>query len=212
MSLPATAPEQALAAAVGAIEQSAAEAGWDGPVRVFALVETAPAAAADPQFAAQLLEPDLTRLPEGHLTPVEQQGLPEADSLEELLARLAWPEAVDGAACVVERVILLGDDGATIAPAEALTSPMRRDIRIAAGVLRSGESWCYLRLKDNDDPAMRLQGPDLVPQLVEQLRGTFAAVSGGSGEVSGGPADHPGAPADPPGHPADRPGEPGHGA
>ncbi|MDO5495187.1 MAG: PPA1309 family protein [bacterium] len=158
------------------IEQSAAQAGWDGPVRVFALVVTAATAQADPQFAAQLLETDLSTLPEAHLTPLEQEGLPESASLEELLARLAWPESVDGAACVVERVILLGDDGAAVAPADALASPGRRDIRIAVGVLRSGESWCVLRLKDNDDPAMRLQGAEVVPGLVDQVRATLAPV------------------------------------
>lgn len=174
MSVPGTAHNQPLAASIRGIEQSAADAGWDGPVRVFALVETVPAATSDPQFAAQLLEPELSVLPDGHLTPVEQQELPESDTLEELLARLAWPETVNGVACVVERVILASDDGATVDPQEALTSPQRRDVRIAAGVLRSGESWCVLRLKDNDDPAMRLQGADVVPGLVEQLRATFA--------------------------------------
>nr|NLD41490.1 hypothetical protein [Actinomycetales bacterium] len=179
MPAPDPVQEHALAESIRGIEQSAANEGWDGPVRVFALVETVPTAQADPQFAAQLLEPDLSALPPAHLTPVEQQGLPEADTLEELLARLAWPEAVAGAACVVERLVLASDDGATLAPTDALSSPQRRDLRIAAGVLRSGASWCVLRLRSNDDPAMRLQGADVVPGLVEQLRSTLAPLPPG---------------------------------
>ncbi|HZK06297.1 MAG TPA: PPA1309 family protein [Actinomycetaceae bacterium] len=180
MSHPATARERGLAAVTSLIEEAAAGSGWDGPLRVFALVATAHAARADAEFAAQLLEPDLAKLPEGHLTPVEQQELPEAESLEELLARLAWPETVGGAAVVVERVILVDDDGAAVGPQDVLTSPDRRDVRIAAGVIRSGESWCVLRLRDNDDAAMRLQGPDVVPGLVELLRGTLAPIPGDS--------------------------------
>lgn len=167
MPQPQTARETALAAAVRTIEQAAAASGWDGPVRVFALAETALA----PELAPT---PDL---PQGHLTPVEQDGLPAAETLNGLLARLAWPAAVAGVAIVVEQ-FLLSDDAASPSPPEPHTAPSREDVRIAAGVLRSGESWCVLRLRTADSPAMRLQGADLVPDLVLQLQATLRPEDG----------------------------------
>lgn len=168
MAQPTNRAEHAIAAAISSIEINASDAGWDGPVRIFALVESAPTAAADPEFAAQLLT-DPATLPDGHLTAIEQQELPEAETIESLLARIAWPESVAGVACVLERVLLLNDDGAAISPADALKAPGRHDVRIAAGATRNGESWCVLRLRSSDDPDMRLQGPDVVPGIVEQL-------------------------------------------
>ncbi len=180
MPSPTTAREHGLAAAIESIEQVAASGGWDGPLRVFALVETGVAAATDAEFAAQIVPPDAfgvvraDDLPEGHLTPIEQQELPEAPTVEGIIAQIAWPDEVAGAALVVERIVLATDDGTAKLPAtSALNAPGRRDVRIAVGVLRSGESWCVLRLKSADDPAMRLQGADLVPGLVEQLTATF---------------------------------------
>src|SRR5690606_38694133 len=91
-----------------------------------------------------------------HLTSIEQDGLPSADDLEQLLAQLAWPETVDGAAVVVERIVVPPE---AAAEADAMTveqlmeHPQRQDVRIAVGVLRTGESWCALRTRahDSDD-------------------------------------------------------------
>ena len=160
-----------------------AVSGWDQPVRVFALVRTAAALAADPDVAG-LLEAaaveEARRDPE-LLMVVEQEGLPPAADLEHLLAQLAWPDSVHGAAISVERLVL---PPAAQEEAEAITDaaerlaflqerPDREDIRMAVGVLRSGESWCVLRSRSHDDDASVYQGEHLVPGLVEALTATF---------------------------------------
>ena len=160
-----------------------AVSGWDQPVRVFALVRTAAALEADPDVAG-LLEAaaveEARRDPE-LLMVVEQEGLPAAADLEHLLAQLAWPESVHGAAISIERLVLLA---AAQEEADAITDaaerlaflqarPDREDIRMVVGVLRSGESWCALRSRTHDDDASIYQGEQLVPGLVEALATTF---------------------------------------
>lgn len=170
-----------LADSVLEIERHVARGGWDGPIRVFALVGTQAALAAEPGLAAQLA-PEVVaaaRDDAHHLTSVEQEGLPQAESLEELLGVLTWPETVDGAAVVVERVVLppAAEDAMPPDPDEALTylmaHPDRQDVRIAVGVLRSGAAWSVLRTRSHDDDAAVAGGPDLVPGLTEALRATF---------------------------------------
>ncbi len=160
-----------------------AVSGWDQPVRVFALVRTAAALEADPDVAG-LLEAaaveEARRDPE-LLMVVEQEGLPAAADLEHLLAQLAWPESVHGAAISIERLVL---PAAAQEEADAITDaaerlaflqarPDREDIRMVVGVLRSGESWCALRSRTHDDDASVYQGEQLVPGLVEALATTF---------------------------------------
>lgn len=127
-----------------------AVSGWDQPVRVFALVRTAAALAADPDVAG-LLETatveEARRDPE-LLMVVEQEGLPAAADLEHLLAQLAWPESVHGAAISIERLVLppaAQEEADTITDAAERLAflqarPDREDIRMVVGVLRSGES------------------------------------------------------------------------
>lgn len=181
MSTPASeARAAALTAAVRDIESHAHELGWDRPVGVFALVNTASALAANPSLSAEL--PDgaadaATQDPE-HLLSIEQDGLPQADSLEELLAQLGWPPQVDGAAIVVERVVVPPEaeidmpEETEAALAYLSEHPDRQDVRLAVGVLRTGESWCALRARSNaeDDVA---GSPDAVPGLVAALQATF---------------------------------------
>lgn len=176
---PATA---ALAEAVVEIERHVATGGWDGPVRVFALVRTAAALDAEPSLARQLPAEVLAAAaadPE-HLTSVEQEGLPASDDLEGLLASIAWPDGVHGAAITVERIILPPEAEADLptdpdaALAALLAHPQRQDVRIAAGVLRSGEGWCAVRTRAEDADIAVGQGPDVVPGLVDALRATFA--------------------------------------
>jgi hypothetical protein len=176
---PATA---ALAEAVVEIERHVATGGWDGPVRVFALVRTAAALDAEPSLARQLPPEVLAAAaadPE-HLTSVEQEGLPASDDLEGLLASIAWPDGVHGAAITVERIVLPPEAEADLpadpdaALAALLAHPQRQDVRIAAGVLRSGEGWCAVRTRAEDADIAVGQGPDVVPGLVEALRATFA--------------------------------------
>ena len=168
---------------VAETEVHVAAFGWDQPVRVFALARTAEALRTDPDLAEFLdasaveearTDPDL-------LTVVEQEGLPAAADLEHLLAQLAWPESVHGAAISVERLVL---PPAAQEEADAITDaterlaflqarPDREDIRMVVGVLRSGESWCALRSRAHDDDASVYQGEQLVPGLVEALATTF---------------------------------------
>jgi hypothetical protein len=178
-------PEQqataSLAQAVHEIERHVATGGWDGPVRVFALVRTQAALETEPGLAAQLAPHVVAaaRADEHHLTSVEQEDLPQVDGLEELLAVLSWPETVDGAAVVVERVVLppAAEEAMPTDPDEALTylmgHPDRQDVRIAVGVLRSGPTWSAVRTRSNDADDAVAGGPDVVPGLVEAIRATF---------------------------------------
>ena len=179
---PVPSPVQAaLAGAVHEIERHVAQAGWDGPVRVFALVRTGAALDASPELAGQLPADVVAaaRLDPTHLTSVEQEGLPPAADLEELLGGLSWPPTVDGAAVVVERVVLPpaaeegmpADDDAALA--YLMSHPDRQDVRLAVGALRTGETWSALRMRAADADDDVAGGPDLVPGLLEALQATF---------------------------------------
>ncbi len=172
---------RALADAVREIEHHVAAAGWDAPVRVFALVRTQSALAAEPGLADQLT-PDVlaaARADDQHLTSIEQEGLPAADDLEQLLGGLTWPATVHGAAVTVERVVLPPGVEADLpadrdaALAALLAHPQRQDVRLAVGVLRDGPAWCAVRTRAHDSDDAVGQGPDLVPGLVEAVRATL---------------------------------------
>jgi hypothetical protein len=163
------------------LEQHVATGGWDAPIRVFALVRTAGALELDASLADQL-PPEVVaaaREDPDHLTAVEQEGLPEVDTLHDLLGRLAWPDSVDGAAVVVERSVIPPEVEAqmpkdeTEALAWLADHPARRDVRLAAATLRSGQHACALRARDHDDDNQVAVGPDLAPGLVEALAATF---------------------------------------
>lgn len=191
MSTPSTPPEpasspedratRALADAVREIEHHVAAAGWDAPVRVFALVRTQAALAAEPGLAEQLAPEVLeaARADDQHLTSIEQEGVPAAEDLERLLGGLSWPATVDGAAVTVERVVLPpgaeedlpSDPDAALAA--LLAHPQRQDVRLAVGVLRGGPAWCAVRTRAHDADDAVGQGPDLVPGLVEAVRATL---------------------------------------
>lgn len=171
----------ALAATVTELERHAATAGWDAPVGIYALVRTATALQDNPGLASELgaqVLADAEADPE-HLTSIEQDGLPESENLEELLAQLAWPQTVHGAAIVVERIVVPpeAEQDMPTDPDAAVTylmdHPQRQDVRIAAGVLRSGESWCVLRSRTNDSDDAVAGAPDAVPGLVHALAATF---------------------------------------
>ena len=178
---PAAAAPTGLTRAVHEIERHVADAGWDGPVRVFALVRTARALADDPGLADRVGSDVVAAAhadPE-HLLSVEQDGLPAAESLEGLLGRLSWPPTVDGAAVVVERVVLpsAAEEAMPADPDAALAylmaHPDRQDVRIAVGALRSGEAWCAVRARSADDDAAVAGGADLVPGLVQAVAATL---------------------------------------
>jgi hypothetical protein len=163
--------DAALAAAVLEIERHAAQSGWDQPARLFALVETTRLVDREPQLAGSVGDAELT--------PVEQDGLAPGRALEDQLATISWPETVDGCAAMVERFVLPPDVEAELpdepdAVASYVAShPGRQEVRIVAGALRSGASFCALRLRAHDDDESVLGGEDLVPALLELVRGTL---------------------------------------
>jgi hypothetical protein len=181
----APATDLALRATVLELERHAAEAGWDHPARLYALVLTEELVANEPSLAKMLdLEPgqDLTN----SLTPVEQD-LPDDEHLEELLTQMMWPEAVHGAAVTVERLVLpptveLPEDEAE-AMQLAATHPEREEVRMVVAATRRGSAYCAMRLRSHDDDFAVIEGPDLVPALLELLQGTLTPVDGPDGRT-----------------------------
>jgi len=165
-------PPTPLEQVVVEVERHVAAEGWDRPARLFALVPTADLAAAEPGLADALAG-------SGELTPIEQEELPQAEGLEALLAGIAWPEEVAGAALVAERLMLPSaaedeipaDEQAGLAWVAA--HPERQEVRLAVGVLRDGSRWSVVRLRTHDADRDVLVGSDLVPGLADALAGTF---------------------------------------
>ena len=165
----------ALETAALEVEQHVAADGWDAPPRLFALVPTAELLAAEPALSVQLGD----AAPEA-LTPVEQEDLPAGEGLDALLAGIAWPDEVIGAALVAERLMLPPEAEAAMpedeedALAWLAAHPERQEVRLAVGVLRDGSRASVVRLRAHDDDLDVLVGPDLVPGLADALVGTFA--------------------------------------
>ena len=182
----APAADLALRAAVLELERHAAEAGWDQPARLFALVLTEELLADEPGLAKLLdvdPEADLT----GSITPVEQDELPDDVPLEQLLSEMMWPEAVHGTAVIVERLVLpptveLPDDE-TAAQELAESHPERQEVRMVAGATRSGSTYCALRLREHDEDFSVIEGPDLVPALLELLQSTLTPAEPGTVDI-----------------------------
>lgn len=155
-------------------ERHVAGAGWDQPPRLFALVRTAGLLEREPHLRTQIAEEE-----EDGLTAIEQEGLPDASSLESILAQLAWPEEVDGVALAVERLVVPPEaerdlPGDPEEAAEALAAhPDRKDVRLLVAVLRDGESACLLRQRDHDTDDKVASGPDIAPGLVQALSATL---------------------------------------
>lgn len=164
-------PDPALTAAVLEIERHAAQSGWDQPARLFALVETSRLVDREPQLAGSVGDAELT--------PVEQEGLSAGRPLEDQLTTITWPETVDGCAAMVERFVLPPDveadlpDEPDAASTYVASHPERQEVRIVAGALRSGASFCALRLRAHDEDESVLGGEDLVPGLLELVRRTL---------------------------------------
>lgn len=157
------------------LERHSAQEGWDSSPRLYALVRSTELRRAEPDLADQLgLPPDADTL-----AALEQPALPERDAVEEALASIAWPEAVEGCALIMERVVLppeVEDDipeDETEAAAFAASHPGREDVRMVVGVLRGGDRHSALRLRRHDTDDEVLTGPDLVPALAEALAATF---------------------------------------
>ena len=164
----------ALREVVREIEEHVAGQGWDQPARLFALVPTVQLLAHEPSLAPVLGVP-----PDEAITPVEQEELPPAASVEELLAGLSWPDSVAGVALAVERAVLppSAEHGLPADPEAALAvladHPDREDVRLVVAVLRDGTRECALRARSHDVPDAVLTGPDLVPGLAQALAATL---------------------------------------
>ena len=166
------------------LEQHVSRDGWDQGPRLFALADTAALIKAEPRLAAALAPETLEvagLAPMRAYTSIEQEGFPGDRALDEALAGIGWPETVDGAALVVERVMLPPDAEAAM-PAEGsgvdldawvAAHPQRQEVRIAVGVLRDGSRDCALRLRSRDADDEVLSGPGLVPNLEEALAQTL---------------------------------------
>lgn len=137
----------ALTQALIELEQHVDKEGWDQHPRLFALVDTAELIAAEPRLAAALAPETLEF--EGQIGPlrtytsIEQEGVATDTPLDEMLAGIAWPPTVHGAALVVERLMLPPSaqeqlpDGEADADAWVAAHPERQEVRIAVGVLRT---------------------------------------------------------------------------
>jgi hypothetical protein len=172
--------DPALRAVVLELERHAAEAGWDQPARVFALVPTTDLLAQEPGLAEVVgVDPDADLT--GTLTPIEQEDLPPDQPVEAVLGQVVWPEEVFGTAVVVERLVLppsVGDlpDDPSSAQQLAESHPDRQDVRMVAAATRAGATYCALRLRAHDDDFAVIEGPDVVPALLELLLTTLDAL------------------------------------
>lgn len=171
--------DPALAAAVLEIEEHAAESGWNRQARLFALVDTRELVEREPALAS-LMGLDASDA-EGTFTPVEQEVQPvTADQpLEQVLESVTWPPEVAGCAVVVERLVLPPSadgqvpEGFAEAQAFAQLHPDRQEVRMVAGVTRAGGTYCAMRLRSHDNAQSVVAGADLVPALLDLLRGTL---------------------------------------
>ena len=181
------------------LERHSAEAGWDVPPRLFALVEAAELRRHEPALAEELgISPGADSI-----AAIEQPPLPGSDAaaIEDLLGTIAWPARVDGCALVLERIVLPPEAEADL-PGEAgdldgwaVEHPRREDVRVAVGVLRDGSRHSVLRLRRHDDDAAVLSGPDLVPALADALAATLVPAGLERPDDPEGPHDAAGPPA-----------------
>lgn len=168
-------PPSPLLFVVGEVEEHVAEAGWDQPAQLFALVDTEQLLRAEPQLATTI---GVVAARPGSLTPIAQEPLGTAP-LDEQLAGLVFGPEVLGVVLAHEVVVLPPGaeqslDGVPDPAAAAAAHPERREVRMAVGVLRDGRREAVLRLRGGDAAAdERLTGTDLAPGLAEALLATL---------------------------------------
>ncbi|MBA0127076.1 hypothetical protein H0B56_16110 [Haloechinothrix sp. YIM 98757] len=155
--------DTSVASAAREVEEFLAAGGWNQPVQLFALVDTASLLAKQPELEDQL---------DTHaaLTPVAQEALPDSD-LAEALAGIVWPETVHGCALAQEIIVLPPDaegdlpgagdsengedsDGSAGGGQDderlrraAADHPSRTEARLVAAVTRDGTRACVMRLR-----------------------------------------------------------------
>ncbi len=175
-------PSESLTRALLETEKHVAAAGWDQPVRIFALVQCNTLLEREPGLRAELDAGTLRAAEKDpmHLIAIEQEGLPASGELESLLAGLAWGPQVDGVALSVERIVLPPEAERDLPadPTESLAylanHPKRSDVRLVVAVLRDGQQQCGVRQRVSDGPGVVSVGPELVPGLVAALHQTLA--------------------------------------
>lgn len=170
---PAPVPPSELTRAIVDVDLHLDQAGWDQPVRLYALVETADLLAREPHLAETLgLGVDS---PAGALTPVEQDDLPDLP-LDELLAGIEWPPEVLGAAIAHEVISLPPEvdvpDELSDPATWAAEHPLREEIRLTVGVLRDGQRAVAIRRRGSTEV---LVGEDLAPNLAAALAETLSS-------------------------------------
>jgi hypothetical protein len=145
-------------------------------MRLFALVASDELLAAEPQLAAEL------ELAPGTVTAVEQEGFDASAPADEVLAGIAWPANVLGAAVAVERWVLPPSAESAISGItddaelrEVVAShPQRQDVRVLVAVTREGWEDTVLRLGPPHEQAARGRpGERLAPGLADALAATF---------------------------------------
>ena len=131
-----------------------AEAGWDQPARLFALVDTAELVGREPELAAAMGLDEARR--DGSLTPVEQDDAARRTSRSSRCwSQIIWPADVAGCAAVVERLVLPPEADAADArrPAARRRRTPREHPDRAGGADRrrrdraAGSTYCALRLR-----------------------------------------------------------------
>ena len=168
-------PNAALLSVVAEVEQHLAEAGWDQPPQLFALVETEQLLRAEPQLAESL---GLVVSHPGSLTPIAQDRLSDAP-LDDQLASMVFGTEVLGVVLAHEVLILPPSAEAALpqdedAAALAAEHPERREVRMVVGVMRDSSRESVLRLRSTgDDQDERVTGGDLAPHLADALFATL---------------------------------------
>ena len=168
-------PSPALLAVVGEVEGHVAEAGWDQPPQLFALVDTEELLRAEPQLAESM---GLVVARPGSLTPIAQDPV-EDGPLDEQLAGLIFGPEVLGVVLVHEVLVLPPSAEAALAGTDdpagtAAEHPERREVRMAVGVMRDRSRESVLRLRGAGDEADdRVTGGDLAPGLADALLATL---------------------------------------
>ena len=164
----------ALQAVIGEVESHVAEAGWDQPPQLFALVDTEELLRAEPQLATTM---GIVGGQPGALTPVAQDALGPGP-LDEALARITFGAAVLGVVLAHEVLVLppSAEQGLPdLDPETAAAHPQAREVRMVVGVVRDGSRAAVLRLRaTGDGEDERVTGPDLAPALAEALLATLS--------------------------------------
>ena len=163
-----------LLSVVAEVEGHVAEAGWDQPPQLFALVDTEELLRAEPQLAETM---GLVVARPGSLTPVAQEPLSDLP-LDEQLAGMVFGPEVLGVVLAHEVLVLPPSAEAALdtddPAAAAADHPERREVRMTVGVLRDGSREALLRLRGKEgEPDERVTGGDLVPGLSDALLATL---------------------------------------